>query len=724
LARVIASSRPPKKPAAPQLLRLLIVEDSSQRLERILKALRQGGYDPFYECVDAPAALRQSLLRTDWDAVLSGARLDRFRDLQAFEMLRASGQDLPFFILAETTDLQAVLDALHAGVRDYFVFNDLPRMILSLRREIEVSRLGRAHRLAWEELRRQHGHLEERVEARTLRLKSLILKMRREINERQQAEEALRESEQRFRLAVEYFPASFSLYDVQGRIQFVNRHVLNLTGFSLDKLVGRRDQEVFEPRFAALHETMIAKTVATQATQTAEFTFACGGETTHLITFVPLLDEQGAPKQVLAIAFDITARKRAEKALRRDHDELERLVAQRTADLLAANQNLSQEILERKEIERETRAGQELLERIFSGTNFLMALLNTHFDYVRVNRAFSQEVGRPPEFFLGKNHFALFPDQRLEPVFRGTIVSGEMYTAYDKPFLYPMHPESGLAYWDWSLQPVKGPTGRVEGLLLVLVDVSKRKWAEEELAKIHKELNDAKRLSDIGTLAATVAHELRNPLGVILTATYNVRRKAADPKLEKHLANIEKKVRESDQIINNLLHYSRIKTPQYEAVSLKDILEECLDAVQKACGRQKVQIQKQFVLPKDEWVEADPYQLREIFTNVLNNAFQALYRKTSRIRMEARRSDRQMVVTIQDNGCGIDKDDCKRIFEPFFTRKSKGTGLGLTICKELVALHGGTIDVHSGKNRGTMVRICLPAKRKIHRKKPTALISH
>jgi len=123
---------------------------------------------------------------------------------------------------------------------------------------------------------------------------------------------------------------------------------------------------------------------------------------------------------------------------------------------------------------------------------------------------------------------------------------------------------------------VKNNLGEVEGLVFSLVDVTKRKNAEDELLKTQTELLAAKRLSDIGTLAATVAHELRNPLAAIYMASVNLKRKTESPALEKHFTTIEKKIKESDQIINNLLFYSRLKSPNYETVNLYDIINECI----------------------------------------------------------------------------------------------------------------------------------------------------
>ena len=232
---------------------------------------------------------------------------------------------------------------------------------------------------------------------------------------------------------------------------------------------------------------------------------------------------------------------------------------------------------------------------------------------------------------------------------------------------------------------------------------------QTELLKAQKELADARRLSDIGTLSATVAHELRNPLAAIRMAAYNLKRKTQNPDLEKHFINIEKKVAESDQIINNLLFYSRLKQPHYELVSLADILNECVDAAKKRYSKHAVKAYKKYRAIENISVEADPLQIKEVFSNLLNNAYDALTGDKGLIEIKAEfEGDRHIKVLFKDNGIGIDEEHLKEIFEPFFTTKAKGTGLGLTVCSQIVQLHNGNICLESKKGQGTTVAVTLP----------------
>lgn len=232
--------------------------------------------------------------------------------------------------------------------------------------------------------------------------------------------------------------------------------------------------------------------------------------------------------------------------------------------------------------------------------------------------------------------------------------------------------------------------------------------SEEDLLQANKVLSDTKRLSDIGSLAATVAHELRNPLGVILSAMYNIKRKNKDPALGKHLANIDAKVAESSQIITNLLFYSRIKKPHREPTDIVGLLEECIAQAEERFEKQEVKLESRLMLLSGRMMNVDAFQMKEVFMNVLTNAYNALPSSGGRLVVEGRYDGSRVRISICDNGCGIANEDLKHVFEPFFTLKSKGTGLGLAICKELVGLHSGEIKIESELGKGTTVSVELP----------------
>lgn len=373
-------------------------------------------------------------------------------------------------------------------------------------------------------------------------------------------------------------------------------------------------------------------------------------------------------------------------------------------------------IIQRKQTEKKLDTTNKLLEQVFFSTHFLIAYLDIDFNFVKVNQAYANKDGREGSFYEKKNFFELYPLEKYRQIFKNVIETGEAYLAYSQDFLFTQ-PEQG-AYWDWSLQPVINSFYQVEGVVLSLVDVTERELSEQRLNKMQKELHEAKRLADIGVLAATVAHELRNPLGVIRTAAYNIKRKSPGPLLSGHLERIEHKVLESDQIISNLLFYARFKKPAFETVKIYDLLEECVSAGKLKFSGCKAKLERNYKSLRKYSIEADPLQLKELFNNLLNNAFEALVEHRGKIEITSAcdSSRDEISITFEDNGVGIDPEDLKKITEPFFTRKARGTGLGLTVCDQVVKLHGGKMIINSILGRGSVFNVVLPLKKYINRK--------
>ncbi|MDD4957332.1 MAG: ATP-binding protein [Candidatus Omnitrophica bacterium] len=266
-----------------------------------------------------------------------------------------------------------------------------------------------------------------------------------------------------------------------------------------------------------------------------------------------------------------------------------------------------------------------------------------------------------------------------------------------------------------------------------MMDITEQKKAEalqkrdkEEIEKIirlrtrelifaQKELARKRRLSDIGALAATVAHELRNPLGVIKVATYNIKRKNKDGELDKHLFNLERHIDESELFIKNLLSYTRIRVPDYQKTDIRQLIKECAETCGKTHPDTKVKLILVPLSDDNRMIEMDIGHFREILTNLLNNAYQAIGPERGSIEIRtsvvSKKGKKHYRISVSDNGCGIDREDIKKVFQPFFSLKPQGTGLGLAICAELIAMHNGVISIKSEKKQGTTVTFTLPAER-------------
>ncbi len=216
------------------------------------------------------------------------------------------------------------------------------------------------------------------------------------------------------------------------------------------------------------------------------------------------------------------------------------------------------------------------------------------------------------------------------------------------------------------------------------------------------------RLAALGQISASIAHELRNPLGTIRNAVYYLKRKVAadDPKVAEYLGLLEREVGVSERIINNLLEVTRPREPAREPVNLAS-------AVAEAVARMHVPgVRCHCSVPAALVVHADPVQLRQVLDNLLKNAQEALARQPSagpgEVRVEASGVPGAALLTVRDNGPGVAAEHRASLFEPLFSTKPRGTGLGLWVCRQIVERHGGAVRLLDEAGPGAAFEVRLP----------------
>jgi PAS domain S-box-containing protein len=258
---------------------------------------------------------------------------------------------------------------------------------------------------------------------------------------------------------------------------------------------------------------------------------------------------------------------------------------------------------------------------------------------------------------------------------------------------------------------------------LILRDVSERKRAmaelqakSEELRATTQQLWQAARLAGVGELAASIAHELNNPLGTVSLRVEGLLAKTPqeDPR-RKPLEIIEGEVERMAGLVSNLLQFSRAGRDQVSTVDVCEEVAKTVDLVSHHLRKKRVRVEPEFA-PGVSAIHADRQQLRQVLLNLFTNAADAMPdggRLTPRVRPGSLPGEvPAVIVEVTDTGGGIPPELLSKVFDPFFTTKEegKGTGLGLAICRRIVDQHHGKMEVESQVGRGTTIRIALPIR--------------
>lgn len=254
---------------------------------------------------------------------------------------------------------------------------------------------------------------------------------------------------------------------------------------------------------------------------------------------------------------------------------------------------------------------------------------------------------------------------------------------------------------------LSGKNNNKGGMVILVRDIS-------QIKKLSEEINRNKRLASLGKLSSGIAHEIRNPLSSIRgLAQFLFQSLPENDERKVDLEIILKEVDRLNQLMNQILDYSRPKKLEISRFSLPEILKELVQLLNLESKEKEISFN--LTLPrKERLIDADRNQIRQALMNILLNSIQAISRK-GEINVSLEKftfQNKDMVqIIIKDDGIGIDSADLCHIFDPFFTTRSDGSGLGLSIAYNIIEIHQGTIKVDSEKGKGTTMRILLPLRR-------------
>ncbi|MEN8614319.1 ATP-binding protein [Dehalogenimonas sp. THU2] len=284
--------------------------------------------------------------------------------------------------------------------------------------------------------------------------------------------------------------------------------------------------------------------------------------------------------------------------------------------------------------------------------------------------------------------------------------------------------QSGSSTWESEYRRKDGRVLPVETILSFIQlgdkhyywvfarDVSDRVQADVREKQLQSELNLSGRLASVGELAAGVAHEINNPLTGIIGFSERLLRKCADEKMTTDLKRIHSEAQRAAKVVQNLLTFARQRQPKKEPVDVNDIVSESLELREYELRQRGITVITH--LGELPCLMADYYQLEQVLVNLIINAEQAMARsgKGDRLIVTTGELDGYIVITVTDNGPGIEPKHLDKLFDPFFTTRADdgGTGLGLSICHGIVMEHGGRISASSELGEGTTFTVSIPLK--------------
>ena len=657
-------------------IKILLVEDNPGDVRLIQTLLEEAGSARFE--VQPARCLREALRllkARPFDLVLLDLSLPDTHGLEALERLREQALPVPVIVLSGNEDEALAAGAVRQGAQDYLV-----------KGRIEAPLLARSMHFALERHRAQQG---------------------------------LREAVERFQILLD------STTDYHYTVQLENGQSVQsahgpgcqaVTGFTPDEYAADPDlwlRRVHpEDRPAVLAQAERVKAGEAAPPLLHRILHKNGQVRWVRNIVVPCRDPHGRLRAYDGLVDDITERKLAD----------EKLVASE-AFYHSLVENLPQNILRKNLAEQFTFA----------------------------NHRFCAMLGKPLEEIIGKTDFDFFPPalaRKYQQDDRFVIRTGKIFETIEEN----VAPSGEKIYVNVVKTPIYDATGQIIGIQGIFWDITERKRWEERLQqanaelarseaalrKSHEDLKaaqmqlvQAEKMESIGTLAAGVAHEVKNPLAILLMGLNYLTKKLANPEpnLALVLAEMREAINRADTITHGLLDFSASRQLAMAPNDLNAVIGATLRLVRHELARKEINVVKH--LAKDlPLAGMDKNRIQQVFVNIFMNALQAMPKRgTLTVRTCARQltethfsegsrqpahfwvGDTAVVAEVEDTGPGISQEHLLKIFDPFFTTKpaGTGTGLGLPVSRKIIEVHGGRLEV-ANKNPGPGVRVTVLLK--------------
>ncbi len=358
--------------------------------------------------------------------------------------------------------------------------------------------------------------------------------------------------------------------------------------------------------------------------------------------------------------------------------------------------------------EKEAHELTERLNRITDNLQEIVFETNEKGEIIFLNQAWTQMTGYDIDECLGTMYNQYFDQE--ERVVQHLLSVIKEHKDAGRVELQLLHKEGKKVWGDVHYKLYFDEHHQFTGGIGTVADITKQKQAKLELERSNQQLQmQAQKLAVAGQIAAGIAHEVRNPLTSVNGFLQLM--KTQYPERTDYFDIIFSEIKRIDFVLSELLVLAKPQSVHFQEVQLHELLEQVITLLKTNAVLSNIDLKQPFKRQDAGAILADANQMKQLFINLIKNAIEAMPEGGS-IYISTEKVLNEWKITIQDEGKGMSEEDIQKIYDPFFSTKKEGTGLGLTICATILKDHHGRMDVSSELGKGTAFHIYLPVCQK------------